>query len=185
MRLRSFMPRLRLIPLSVSMAALAFGAHAGEAVQKITEPKVAPPQITPPQTRSEIRFRDEIKQVKNNTNDKDRQIDLRERLAEATERRIDAKLSELRTRENAQTQQQAAKKEESNQQLLSLIKVYESMKPKEAAAIFEKLDISVQVAVASHMKEQKIASIMAKMSPDAAKALTMELANQAKIGQKS
>jgi flagellar motility protein MotE (MotC chaperone) len=58
----------------------------------------------------------------------------------------------------------------------SLVKMYESMKPKDAARIFEQLQMDVLLEVATNMKERQMAAIMAEMSPDAAKALTMEMA---------
>jgi flagellar motility protein MotE (MotC chaperone) len=54
--------------------------------------------------------------------------------------------------------------------------MYESMKPKEAAKIFDRLDIRVLLDVASQIKPQIMAAILAQMSPEAAERLTTELA---------
>jgi flagellar motility protein MotE (MotC chaperone) len=53
------------------------------------------------------------------------------------------------------------------------------MKPKEAAKIFDRLDIRVQLDMASQMKPQVMAAIMAQMSPEAAERLTVEMARRA------
>jgi flagellar motility protein MotE (MotC chaperone) len=50
------------------------------------------------------------------------------------------------------------------------------MKPKDAARIFEKLDMETLLLVAERMKERKLAPIMAKMDPTKAKDITEELA---------
>ena len=57
----------------------------------------------------------------------------------------------------------------------SLVKIYESMKPKDAARIFGELDINTLLKVAERMKERKLAPIMAKMNPDRAKEMTVAL----------
>ena len=176
--------KIRLVPLAVALAAVAFGAHAAEAVKSATATAkpAAPAKAAPmPQSRSEVRFGEEIRDNAPAPEDRARQIELRERLAEAAEKRIDSKLNELRSREAVQTQQQQVRKEAVNQQLASLVKVYESMKPKDAARIMEKLDLPVQLAVASKMKEAKMAAILSQMTPDGAKALTMQLAIKANI----
>jgi flagellar motility protein MotE (MotC chaperone) len=57
-----------------------------------------------------------------------------------------------------------------------LVKLYESMKPKDAAAIFNDLDLPVLLPVLDRMKEQKAALVMAAMLPDRARLVTAELA---------
>ncbi len=179
---------IRWLPMAVGFAAIAFGAHAGEAVKGLAKPKITAPTIAvpvPAQTRTEVRYAEEMRKPAVKSVDDGRQVELRERLAEASERRIDAKLMELRGLQTQQSQQQTVKVQETNQQFVSLVKVYEQMKPKDAARIFEKLDMGVQLAVATRMREQRMAAIMAEMTPEAARALTMEMATQARIGRKS
>ena len=62
--------------------------------------------------------------------------------------------------------------------LRSLVRIYESMKPKEAAQIFDKLEMDVLLGVAQRMKEGKVAPILASMLPEKAKLLTQILAVQ-------
>ena len=57
-----------------------------------------------------------------------------------------------------------------------LVKIYESMKPKDAARIFAELELSILLDVISRMREQKSASILAAMDPIQAKTVTSELA---------
>jgi len=54
--------------------------------------------------------------------------------------------------------------------------MYETMKPKEAAKIFDRLDIRVLIEIASQIKPQVMSAIMAQMSAEAAERLTVELA---------
>lgn len=57
-----------------------------------------------------------------------------------------------------------------------LVKVYEAMKPKQAAEVFDGLPLDLAVGVAAEMREAKIAAVLAAMSPDRAQRLTTELA---------
>ena len=66
--------------------------------------------------------------------------------------------------------------EQQDKKLQSLVKIYENMKPKEAAQIFEELEMDTLLEVAERMKERKLAPIMAKMNPDKARDMTVELA---------
>ena len=62
-----------------------------------------------------------------------------------------------------------------NEKIKSLVKVYEAMKPQDAAKIFEQIDMDILLSVAVHMKEAKLAQILSKMNPEKAKELTVEL----------
>ena len=62
--------------------------------------------------------------------------------------------------------------------------MYENMKPKDAARIFDRLDMKILVEVSTQMNPRKMSEVLAQMSPDAAQRLTVELANRAS-GQKS
>jgi len=63
-------------------------------------------------------------------------------------------------------------------QYQSLVKIYENMKPKDAARIFEQLEMAVLIPVVERMKERKTAPILAKMDPVKAQAITVELAQR-------
>ena len=63
----------------------------------------------------------------------------------------------------------------------SLVKIYENMKPKDAARIFEELDINTLLMVAERMKERKLAPVMAKMNSGKAKEMTVELSKLRKL----
>ena len=46
--------------------------------------------------------------------------------------------------------------------------MYENMKPKDAARIFERLDMKILVDVATEINPRKMADILAQMTPDLA-----------------
>jgi flagellar motility protein MotE (MotC chaperone) len=101
------------------------------------------------------------------------ELEQREILLRAVEQRIEEKAGGLR----------ALLKQQENQtedQYTSLVKIYESMKPKDAARIFEEMDLAVLMPVVERMKERKTAPILAKMSPSKATAITTQLAQRRK-----
>ena len=57
-----------------------------------------------------------------------------------------------------------------------LVKLYEAMKPRDAATIFNDLDMPVLLQVVDRMKEAKAAPVLAAMQPDKARDLTARLA---------
>ena len=103
-------------------------------------------------------------------------IDRRADLLRAGEARLDQKLRELK---DLQTLLQGLLKSHDTQQeaqMRSLVKIYENMKPKDAARIFEELEMATLLQVAERMAERKLAPVMADMNPAKAKAITEELA---------
>ena len=53
------------------------------------------------------------------------------------------------------------------------------MKPKDAARIFDRLDLKILVEVSTQMNPRKMSEVLAQMTPEAAERLTVELANRA------
>jgi flagellar motility protein MotE (MotC chaperone) len=57
--------------------------------------------------------------------------------------------------------------------------MYENMKPKDAAKVFDRLEMPVLIEIASHIAPRKMSDIMGLMQTDAAERLTVELARRA------
>jgi len=103
------------------------------------------------------------------------ELTLREGLLGAAEKRIDKKIQEMKSLELAIKKLIKSHDQQEDLKIQSLVKIYESMKPKDAARIFGELDINTLLKVAERMKERKLAPIMAKMNPDRAKEMTVAL----------
>lgn len=165
-------------------AELAVNSPSGAPQPKVAQPKpVQTAKAAVPQNRVEADLMNDMAarpQRARPAADKS-DLEMRERLLEAAEKRVDAKIAELRQLETRLKQLSGVQEEQAAKQFASLVKVYETMKPKDAARIFEKLDLNVQLAVAHRMKEAKMAAILAEMNPDAAKSLTMALAERANV----
>jgi flagellar motility protein MotE (MotC chaperone) len=61
------------------------------------------------------------------------------------------------------------------------VKIYETMKPKDAAPIFEQLEMAILLDVIERMKEAKVAPIIAAMDPQKAKSLTTDLVKRRRL----
>ncbi len=109
---------------------------------------------------------------------REKQLDEREAMLHAAELSLQQKVTELDT-VKAQLQGMLAKQnEQEDGRLKTLVRIYEAMKPKDAAQIFDKLDIPVVLGVVSRMKEAKVAPILASMEPERAKEVTAKLADR-------
>ena len=111
--------------------------------------------------------------------DRNRSIDMRENLLKAAEKRINAKLSELRGLETQVDGAQVSRQKSNVARFKDLVAMYENMKSKDAARIFDRLDLKILVEVSTQMKPAKMAEIMGLMTPESAERLTVELANRA------
>jgi flagellar motility protein MotE (MotC chaperone) len=109
-----------------------------------------------------------------------RELDIRENLLKATEKRIEARIKELEESFGGNPQK---KKEEAeaalSKNLKSLVVMYENMKAKDAAKIFDRLELGLLAMIANQINPRRMSDILAQMSPEVAERLTVELANKA------
>jgi len=108
-----------------------------------------------------------------------REIEIRENLLKAMEKRLEARAAEIKEIEGRITAAEKRKEEGETAKLKNLVTMYENMKAKEAAKIFDRLDMKVLIEVASQIAARRMSDIMAQMTPEAAERLTIELANRA------
>lgn len=108
-------------------------------------------------------------------------LDMREKLLRATESRIEGQISSLKKIEAQIQALLEAHSDVEQAQLDSLVKTYSAMKAKEAARIFNGLEMPVLISIIEKMKPKVMAKVLAKMSPTMAKELTMELATHKKL----
>jgi len=106
---------------------------------------------------------------------KGRELQAREGLLRAAEIRIERRVAELEDLRGVIEDRIKVFDEQQEKKLGSLVKIYENMKPKDAARIFEELEMGTLLEVAERMKERKLAPVMAQMNPDRAREVTVEL----------
>ncbi|HVJ03280.1 MAG TPA: hypothetical protein VM662_13940 [Sphingomonas sp.] len=112
-----------------------------------------------------------------------RALDLREQAAKAAEARLQADMQARQQQAAAPTPAPGAGPAEPPEaQFDELARIYQAMKPKAAAVVFEQLDMEVQMKVAQRMRERSTAMILAAMTPKGAAALSMALARKSARG---
>jgi len=108
-----------------------------------------------------------------------REIDIRESLLKAAEKRVEARVEELKAIESRITTVNQQKSETDAARFKGIITMYEGMKPKDAAKVFDRLEMSVLFEIASQIAPRKMADILGLMSTEAAERLTVEMARRA------
>lgn len=132
-------------------------------------------------TKSEVEVLERLAQRRAELDRRAEELDMRDNLLKATETRIDDKIAKLREMEETLNGLLRLHDEEKRAQMESLVKIYEKMKPKDAARIFNNLDMDILIDVASNIKEAKMASILAEMNSARANKLTVELATRQQL----
>ena len=109
---------------------------------------------------------------------RERELAMRETMLQAQEKKLDEKVAELKDVE-AKIQAATQKKQDAEvAKLKGVVTMYENMKAKDAAKIFDRLDIRLATEVAFQIAPRRMSDILALMSPEAAERLTVELANR-------
>ena len=128
--------------------------------------------------------------VVNSLSKRRRELDKREgqlttqaNMITAAEQRVDAKIAQLKQLQAQITQLLGQRDEVQKAQVAALVKTYSTMKPKDAARIFNDLPDDVLVPVARDMKSDQLALVLASMNAENAKALTIKLANRLVLPQ--
>jgi flagellar motility protein MotE (MotC chaperone) len=109
---------------------------------------------------------------------REKELEMRMALVEAAEKRLDERTATLKAIEAKINALVDEKKSAEKQQFTSIVAMYETMKAKEAATIFNQLDMPVLLRVARAMNPRKMAPILARMDPLKAKNLTAGLTTE-------
>jgi len=137
------------------------------------------PEPSRPVTASERALLERLQSRRQEIETRARELDIRENLMKSAEKRIEDRLGELKSAEarvGAATQQ---KNDADAARFKGLVTMYENMKPKDAAKVFDRLDMSVLFEIASQIAPRKMAEILGQMQPESAEKLTVELAHRA------
>ena len=113
-----------------------------------------------------------------------RELEIREGLLKAAEQRLEARMEELKGLE-AQNETAGQRKNEADAaRVKGLVTMYENMKAKDAARIFDRLEMRILLELATQINPRRMADILAAMTPEAAERLTGELASRGTAGAK-
>ena len=94
----------------------------------------------------------------------------------AAERRLGQRIEEMTALQQQLEATDRAQGEREAAGWRQMVKLYEGMRPRDAAAIFDDLDMAVLVQLVDRMREAKAAPVLGAMKPERARLLTTELA---------
>ena len=106
----------------------------------------------------------------------ERRLVLREAVMASVEARIGEQLARLDGLKGELERLTGQLEAEEKAKITQLVKVYEAMKAKNAAAIFDPMALDLLLPIMRGMRETKVAAIVAEMDPAKVRALTAELA---------
>ena len=189
--------KTRLDPADITGSVEAKDANKEDAKRE-EAPKPAAPAASPPKpdgvvvnmdqpapvSASERAILERLQARRQELEQRAREVEIRESLLKTAEKRIGAKVEEGKANDAKTTADAAAKAEADAARFKGIITMYENMKPKDAAKVFDRLEINVLYSIASQIQPRKMSDILGLMQPEAAERLTVELARRAS-GDKS
>ncbi|MCE8508836.1 hypothetical protein KBY28_10300 [Ruegeria pomeroyi] len=119
-----------------------------------------------------------LRQREADLNQRESTVMERMRALEIAEVAIDRKLADLTQAEEALRETVAAASVAAESDLSRLTEVYEKMKPKESAALFEEMDATFAAGFLARMRPEAAADIMAGLSPKVAYTISVVLAGR-------
>jgi len=170
-------------------------SDASDVTGSVEKPKEAEPAVAAPATKpegivvhpeenqpisaSERAVLERLQARRQELEARAREIDIRESLLKAAEKRIESRVEEMKAVESRMSTSSEQKAEADNARFKSIVTMYEAMKPKDAARVFDRLEMSVLIEIASQIAPRKMSDILGLMQSDAAERLTVELARRA------
>jgi flagellar motility protein MotE (MotC chaperone) len=170
-----------LLPAGVERLAVAPARASSPALPQPAAPVVvaapAPaPEESGAEQRAERALLEGLRARRVELDGREQALAAREMVLAAAERRLSQRIEEmaaLQQRLQATDQTLGAREEAGWRQM---VKLYEGMRPRDAAAIFDDLEMPVLVQLVGRMREAKAAPVLGAMKPDRARLLTAELA---------
>lgn len=165
-------------------------AKEGKADDKDAKPAKAPAEppksagglkvnLEPVAPRGERAILERLSDRRQQLDQRDEELAMRENLLKAAENRVEEKVAELKALEAKVKTALDQRDENEAKRFKGIVAMYEAMKPKDAARIFDRLDLKILVDVSTQMKPATMSAILAQMAPESAERLTVELAQRA------
>ncbi len=206
--MRSFSWHKRLLPLTMTVMALLFTEKAVSLAREATaqgpaqvaadskpapppampavpiqaplpRPSLPTPPLSPPTASSaELHLLQDLRQRRQALDEREHRLDQKADLIQAAELKLQAKLDELTALQTRLEQVEDDRRKRNAANWSGLVKTYEDMKPRDAASIFNVLDMNVLLEVLDRMDERKAAAVLAAMLPERARLATQMLAQK-------
>ena len=201
--MRSFSWHKRLLPLTMTVMALLFAEKAVSLAREVTaqgpaqasadaraapaapsqptlpRPSLPKAPLSPPVASSaELQLLQDLRKRRQTLDEREHQLDQKADLIQAAELKLQSKLDELTALQARLEQAEDDRRKRNAANWSGLVKTYEDMKPRDAASIFDVLDMNVLLEVLDRMDERKAAAVLAAMLPERARLATQMLAQK-------
>lgn len=190
----------RLLPATIIIIASLLGLKSLELVRAATPSPSAPsqsqaaqgaaaPQPTqatpaPATTPADYDLLQQLRKRREELDARAHSLDDRQAILSAEEVKLQQRVNELQVLQTKLEQEADNRQKSQDAAWGNLVKLYEAMRPRDAAKIFDDLDMPVLIELARRMNERKAAAILASMQPDRARDLTARLAQLASPANK-
>ena len=133
-------------------------------------------EAQPKFTQNELDLLQNLSKRREALDQREKDFDLKSKVLDASEKHLNDKIAEMKTLEAELKKVLAMYDEKQSTQIKSLVKIYENMKPGDAANIFNEMQMPILLEVIDKMSERKVAPVLAAMDPKRARDVTQELA---------
>ena len=141
-----------------------------------TPPVAAQPPAEPPISDSERALLLDLRARRTQMEAQEQALSTRETVLAAAEKRMAERVEQLSNLQARLEALDGTRRERDDAHWRGLVKTYETMRPRDAAAILNDMDMPVLLQVLDRMKETKAAPVLAAMLPDRARSATAGLA---------
>lgn len=173
------MPAVVASPARIAASARAQEAAPAAAARPAPQPVAASQPMPPPpdpQAQAERGVLEALRQRRTELEAREAQLNLRETVLAATERRLTQRVEELSALQRRLEALEAGRSEREEAAWRGLVRTYETMRPRDAAAIFDEMEMPVLVQLLDRMGERRAAPVIGAMRPERARMVTAEIA---------
>lgn len=149
---------------------------------KAPEPAPRPKEPPPPEPMpaSERAILERLAARRDTLRQRSDALDLREQVLGSAERKLEEGVDDLKRADDKAEGAGTPRAEAEKAGLKNIVTMYETMKPKDAARVFDRLTLDVLVPIVLAMNPRKMAEVLALMQSEPAEKLTVALANRAR-----
>ena len=167
-------PRLELVAAAQAEPAVAAAPAVAPPAPAATIIVALPPPN--PEQRAEQAVLEGLRARRLAIDAREQAMAARDVVLAAAERRLAQRIEELSALQRRLEMADLQRGEREDAGWKHLVKLYEGMRPRAAATIFDELELPVLVQVVDRMREAKAAAVLGVMRPERARLLTTELA---------
>lgn len=169
------------VPKEEAAAGEEGGHGEGEKTEEKKEEKpkfstVKPVEKIPEFTRGEKEILEKLSDRRLELEKWQNDLEIKEKMIGVSSQKLDEKIAELKQIQADTDVLLKSYNEQEDSKLKSLVKIYEAMKPKDAAGIFNDMDMDITLDIIDRMAEKKASPVLAAMDTKRARKITEELA---------